>query len=34
MVLTRDGEPDLQLQPGEMAIYDTAIPYELDFYGQ
>ena len=34
MVLTRDGESDLQLQPGEIAIYDTAVPYELYFYGQ
>ncbi|WP_253692665.1 helix-turn-helix domain-containing protein [Corynebacterium glutamicum] len=34
MVLAREGEPDLQLQPGEIAIYDTAVPYELYFYGQ
>ncbi len=33
-MLTRDGEPDLRLQPGEIAICDTAIPYELHFYGQ
>lgn len=34
MTLTRDGEADLQLQPGDIAIYDTAIPYELHFFGE
>lgn len=34
MVLSREGETDLRLQPGEIAIYDTAMPYQLRFEGQ
>lgn len=34
MVLARDGEEDLHFQPGDIAIYDTGIPYRLSFEGQ
>ncbi|BAU96797.1 AraC family transcriptional regulator [Corynebacterium suranareeae] len=34
MVLSRNGEADIQLRPGEIAIYDTAVPYQLHFEGQ
>lgn len=34
MFLTRKGEEDLRLRPGEIAIYDTSIPYRLHFESQ